>query len=222
MSDASTSPRDMNTLTAPALIRSALEQLILRRTPVRVHTTGGSTRFAVIEVVSELGFVSVRVDGPPPRLGAYVQVTGKTAGEAFGFVTTVLDTQDNGAWLMAMPSILSVRPKRKHPRIWVQPGMTLHLSVGSRLVEAELFDLGEGGLAFSARHFPTSMAIGVRVGGLLDLPRTKRNPVQLDVRHLRGLRCGAKFLSIPRAAALELRRLAEGTRPDLPEISLGT
>ncbi|MCP4809004.1 MAG: PilZ domain-containing protein [Proteobacteria bacterium] len=214
----------MKTLSNPVQVQELLQALLGRKVPVRVHPPRRAAVVATVRSLSSTGFLTLETSGPAPPRGVYVQVTGIRNGAAFGFVAEFLRTDADGGWMITAPSRIELRQRRTALRMRPTFEMSLRVSVGGRFVEADLFDLSEGGLAFSTREFPAPAVAGMLLSGRLDLPRNRTIPVDLEVRHVQGLKCGARFVNIPRAAMLELRNLAtrEERTGDLPEISLGT
>lgn len=214
----------MKILSNPTEIQALLQALQARQTPLRVHPPRRSPRMATVSSLTRVGFMTVKVVGEAPPRGVYVQVTGVHRGEAFGFVSEFLRTEASGDWLVTCPGRVEVRQRRAARRMRPTPEMALRVAVGERTVEADLFDISEGGLAFSTRDFPAPALVGMRLRGRLDLPRNRTLAVDLEVKHVAGLRAGAHFASIPQAGRLELRNLVSRSERtgELPEVSLGT
>ena len=214
----------MKTLEHPTEVQDLLQALQARQVPVRVHPPRRAPLVGTVSSVTRTGFLTLDVVGAAPPRGVYLQVTGVHRGEAFGFVSEFLRTEATQDWLLTTPGRIEVRQRRENVRIPPGPDMSLRVAVSGRYIGADLFDISEGGVAFSTRDFPAPATSGMRLTGRLDLPRNRTLPVELEVVHVSGLRTGARFVKLPHIGRLELRNLVSRHERtgDLPEISLGT
>ncbi len=147
-----------------------------------------------------------------------VRVEG-LAGEArFAFDAATEGLNEDGRLIVVLPTEIERHQPRTGERARAHAGLLLRVGVDGELVDLDLIDLGETGLAFTAEDL--SFRVGQRLRGHLELEENSYVPVTLEIRHLRadGV-VGAVVVDISPGGKHELGRIARGlpTRP-LPTV----
>ncbi len=143
-----------------------------------------------------------------------VQIQGMAGSDRFTFTAPTEGLDEGGRLIVGLPQEIERFQSRHGDRAGAHSGLLLRVGVDGELVDLDLVDLAENGLAFTGGEL--AFQVGQRLRGHLELEENHYVPVTLEVRHLRpdGV-VGAEVVDISLGGKRELSRIAQGL-PGVP------